>query len=80
MRPAALIIASDGCWNNLNKDLFKPAVSSRTISNIAPGVVSLHTQYYINILRYGYYLYGGQMAKVIKSNNALITRAPVPSC
>ena len=41
MRPAALTMASDGCWNNLNSPRLREAVSSSTISNIAPGVVSL---------------------------------------
>ena len=41
MSPAALTMASEGCWNSLNMTLPAPAISSSTMSNLSASVVSL---------------------------------------
>ena len=41
MRPAALTMASEGCWKSLNNVRPRLATSSRTMSNFSASVVSL---------------------------------------
>ena len=44
MSPAAFTMARDGCWNSLKRFRPRLATSSRTVSKVAPGVVSLMKQ------------------------------------